>query len=86
VVDAGTLTTFKRHLDGYMNREGIEGYGPSKGRSFFLVQLGDHDWHRLEGPKGLSSAVLFMVLCIVTGFLSLHGRNPVTSLAGGGDN
>jgi len=36
VVEAGTLATFKRHLDGYMNREGIEGYGLSKGRRFFL--------------------------------------------------
>ena len=36
VVEAGILATFKRHLDGYMNREGIEGYGPSKGRRFFF--------------------------------------------------
>ena len=35
VVETGTLATFKRHLDRYMNREGIEGYGPSKGRRFF---------------------------------------------------
>ena len=37
VVEAGTLATFKRHLDGYMNREEIEGYGPSRGRRFLLV-------------------------------------------------
>ena len=36
VVEGGTLATFKRHLDGYMNREGIEGYGPSKCRRFCL--------------------------------------------------
>ena len=38
MVKAGTLTTFKRHLDGYMNREEIEEYGPSEGRKFFLVR------------------------------------------------
>ena len=32
VVEAGTLATFKRHLDG----ERIEGYSPSKGRRFFF--------------------------------------------------
>eukprot|EP00061_Rhincodon_typus_P014556 g41639.t1 len=31
------LATFKRHLDGYMNREGIQGYGPNKGRSSHSV-------------------------------------------------
>ena len=35
VVETGTLATFKRHLDGYMNSEGIEVYGPSKGRRIF---------------------------------------------------
>eukprot|EP00061_Rhincodon_typus_P004079 g21690.t1 len=28
VVEAITIATFKRHLDGYMNRKGLEGYGP----------------------------------------------------------
>ena len=37
VVEAGTLETFKRHLVGYINREGIKGYGSRKGRRFFLV-------------------------------------------------
>ena len=37
-VEAGTLPTFMRHLDGYMNREEIEGYRPSKGRRIFLVR------------------------------------------------
>ncbi|MBB6707133.1 reverse transcriptase family protein [Proteus mirabilis] len=32
VVEAGTIATFKRHLDGYMNRKGLEGYGPGAGR------------------------------------------------------
>eukprot|EP00061_Rhincodon_typus_P005954 g26087.t1 len=32
VVEAGTLAIFKRCLDGHMNREGIEGYGPHKGK------------------------------------------------------
>ena len=37
VVEAGTLAPFKRHLDGYMNREGIEEYSLSKGRSIFSL-------------------------------------------------
>eukprot|EP00061_Rhincodon_typus_P018569 g47790.t1 len=28
VVDTGTIPTFKRHSDRYVNREGLEGYGP----------------------------------------------------------
>jgi len=32
VVEADTIVTFKGHLDKYMNRMGIEGYGPRKGR------------------------------------------------------
>eukprot|EP00061_Rhincodon_typus_P008235 g30672.t1 len=27
VVEAGTIAAFKKHLDEYMNRKGIEGYG-----------------------------------------------------------
>jgi len=34
VVEADTIMTFKRHLDKYMNRMGIEEYGPWKGRGF----------------------------------------------------
>ena len=65
VVEAGTLTTFKRHLDGYMNREGIERYGPSKEEGFILVQLGHHDQHRFGGLKGLFfCAALFFVLYV----------------------
>ena len=33
-VEADTVVTFKGHLDKYMNRMGIEGYGPRKGRGF----------------------------------------------------
>eukprot|EP00061_Rhincodon_typus_P014629 g41771.t1 len=29
VEEAGTITTFKRHLDGYMSTKGLEGYGPN---------------------------------------------------------
>ena len=36
VVEAGTLTKFKRRLNGYMNREGIEGYGKSKDRRLYF--------------------------------------------------
>ena len=35
VVEAGTLTIFRVHLDGYMNRDRIKEYGLSKGRRFF---------------------------------------------------
>eukprot|EP00061_Rhincodon_typus_P018944 g48339.t1 len=31
VVDVGTATMFKRHLDKYMKRKGLEGYGPGAG-------------------------------------------------------
>ena len=31
VVEADTIVTFKGCLDKYMNRMGIEGYGPQKG-------------------------------------------------------
>eukprot|EP00061_Rhincodon_typus_P008706 g31562.t1 len=34
VVDAGTITMFKRHLDGYMNRKGSEGYGLEADRHY----------------------------------------------------
>ena len=34
VVEADTVVTFKGRLDKYMNRMGIEGYGPRKGRGF----------------------------------------------------
>ena len=30
VVEADSITTFKRHLDRYMNRQEIEGYGPRR--------------------------------------------------------
>ena len=31
VVEAGTILSFKKHLDCYMGKMGIEGYGPSAG-------------------------------------------------------
>ena len=34
VVEAYTVMAFKGRLDKYMNRMGIEGYGPRKGRGF----------------------------------------------------
>ena len=34
IVEADMVVTFKGHLDKYMNRMGIEGYGPRKGRGF----------------------------------------------------
>ena len=34
VVEADTIVSFRGHLHKYMNRMGIEGYGPRKGRGF----------------------------------------------------
>ena len=34
VVEADTVVTFKGRLDKYMNKMGIEGYGPQKRRRF----------------------------------------------------
>ena len=34
IVEVDTIVTFKGHLHKYMNRMGIEGYGPQKGRGF----------------------------------------------------
>ena len=31
VVEAGTILSFKKHLDSYMGTMGIEGYGPNEG-------------------------------------------------------
>ena len=31
VVEAGTILSFKKHLDSYMSKMGIEGYGPNAG-------------------------------------------------------
>ena len=31
VVEAGTILSFKKHLDSYMGKMGIEGYGPNVG-------------------------------------------------------
>eukprot|EP00061_Rhincodon_typus_P014424 g41430.t1 len=45
VVDVSTMTTLKRHLDGYMNRKGLEGYGQmlANGRVFCYC-LESVDW------------------------------------------
>eukprot|EP00061_Rhincodon_typus_P007850 g29948.t1 len=32
LVEPGTITPFKIHLDGHMNRKGLEGYGPNAGK------------------------------------------------------
>ena len=32
VVEVGTILSFKKHLDSYMGKMGIEGYGPSAGQ------------------------------------------------------
>jgi len=34
VVEADAIETFKGRLDKYMNRMGIEGYDPRKGKAF----------------------------------------------------
>ena len=38
VVEADTIVSFKGRLDKCMNRMGIEGYGPRKGRGFQFSQ------------------------------------------------
>eukprot|EP00061_Rhincodon_typus_P004003 g21528.t1 len=43
VVEAGTLITFERHLDGHMKRKDLEGYGPNAGKCA---------WVRLGCPAG----------------------------------
>eukprot|EP00061_Rhincodon_typus_P009670 g33334.t1 len=37
VVDVGTVTMFKKHLDKYMNMKGLEGYRPLAGRSWEVM-------------------------------------------------
>lgn len=32
LIEAGTVTTFQRHLDRYLNEQSIEGYGFSAGK------------------------------------------------------
>ena len=65
VVEADTMVSFKGQLDKYMNRLGMEGYSPRKGRGFSSV--GQHGRCRLGGPKGCSCAVIFFVLCSLFG-------------------
>ena len=63
VVEADTIVTFKGHLDKYMNRMGIEGYGPRKSRGFLFRQAA---WSmqvwRAEGPVPVLYCSLFFVL------------------------
>ena len=33
VVEVGTMLSFKKHLDSYMDKMGREGYGPNTGNS-----------------------------------------------------
>ena len=54
VVEAGTLTTFKRHLDRYMDRKGLEGYGPNQANGVSLDGLfGRHGPVWAEGPLSM---------------------------------
>ena len=36
LVEADTIAMFKRHLDRYVNRQGIEGYGPCRCKRFLV--------------------------------------------------
>ena len=51
LVETDTVVTFKGRLDKYMNRMGIEGYGPRKGKGFYLSRaaLSVQAW-RAEAP------------------------------------
>ena len=51
VVKANTIVTFKGRLDKYMNRMGIAGHSPWKGRGFLF--RGQRGQCRLGGLKGL---------------------------------
>ena len=56
VVEAGSIATFIKHFDKYMDGKGLEGYGPNAGN---WDQLGGHhDWYGLVGPKGLFSCCI----------------------------
>jgi len=51
VVEAATILSVKKHLDSYMGKMGIEGYGPSAGiGTSLVVKTGRHGQ---VGPKGL---------------------------------
>lgn len=51
VVEAGTITTFKRYLDKYMDRKGLDGLGPNAGI------LDSFRWGTCDGLKGLFHVV-----------------------------
>ena len=75
VVEADTIVSFKGHLDIYMNRMGIEGYGPLE-RVGGFSSPGQHGRCRLGGPKGLFLCCnflcsLFFVLLMTIKSLSI---------------
>ena len=62
VVEADSITTFKRHLDRYTNRQGREGYGPCRGKKILNLR-GICVGTDLVGQRACSCALLFFVLC-----------------------
>ena len=70
VVGTGTNRTFKRLLDWYMDKKGLEGYEPNTGR---WEELDGHlDQHGKIGLKGL------LQFCMT---LSLHFPNPFSLMS-----
>ena len=53
VVEAGTILSFKKHLDSYMGKMGIEGYGSNAGNWDSLRGFLKKGRHGQVGPKGL---------------------------------
>ena len=58
VVEGGTMTTFKRHLDRYMDGKGLEGYGPNAGK-WDEFNLGN-----LVGMDKLGRRACFRAVCL----------------------
>jgi len=56
VVNAESLLTFKKNLDGFVDERGVEGYGPSAGQWDEAKMVR----HRREGPKGLFLSCNFL--------------------------
>jgi len=63
VVEADTMVTFKGRLDKYMNRMGIEGYGPREGERVLIQTGAAWSVQAWRGRRACSCAVIFFVLC-----------------------
>jgi len=75
VVEAGTLSPFKMHLDRYMDRKGLEGYGPNG------VSLQGHFWWAWTslGRRACLRAVDSMRICLEAQFEVKHVTEVVNT-------